>query len=149
MGRNTLEAQARAIDEGQDNPSETKAKQPGNLGANLYKTERSLRDFVLPDVPTFQAGKQVKSASLVARWPQKIVRLPWGIDASAFLNTSENFSANGSNTDAYGTLLPSAKGTTRETGLNFAFLNNRFSLRVNRYETRIKDQNLGRISALG
>jgi hypothetical protein len=37
--QNTLEAQAQAIDEGQDNPSETKAKQPGNLGANLYKTE--------------------------------------------------------------------------------------------------------------
>jgi len=37
--QNTLEAQAQAIDAGQDNPSETKAKQPGNLGANLYKTE--------------------------------------------------------------------------------------------------------------
>ena len=37
--QNTLEAQAQAIDAGQDNPSETKVKQPGNLGANLYKTE--------------------------------------------------------------------------------------------------------------
>lgn len=37
--QNTLEAQAQAIDEGQDNPSETKSKLPGNLGANLYKTE--------------------------------------------------------------------------------------------------------------
>lgn len=117
--------------------------------ANLYKTERSLRDFVLPDVPAFQAGKQVKSASLVARWPQKILRLPWGVDASAFVNSSENFSANGSNTDAYGVLLPSAKGTTRETGLNLALFNNRLTLRLNRYETRVKDQNLGRISALG
>lgn len=37
--QNTLEAQAQAIDSGQDNPSETKVKQPGNLGANLYKTD--------------------------------------------------------------------------------------------------------------
>ena len=37
--QNTLEAQAQAIDEGQDNPSETKVKQSGNLGANLYKTD--------------------------------------------------------------------------------------------------------------
>jgi hypothetical protein len=37
--QNTLEAQAQAIESGQDNPSETKVKQPGNLGANLYKTD--------------------------------------------------------------------------------------------------------------
>ncbi|UVC11966.1 hypothetical protein IHQ71_17685 [Rhizobium sp. TH2] len=37
--QNTLEAQAQAIESGQDNPSETKAKQTGNLGANLYKTD--------------------------------------------------------------------------------------------------------------
>lgn len=37
--QNTLEAQAQAIENGQDNPSETKVKQTGNLGANLYKTD--------------------------------------------------------------------------------------------------------------
>lgn len=37
--QNTLEAQARAIEQGQDNPSLTKAKDPGNLGANLYKSD--------------------------------------------------------------------------------------------------------------
>ncbi len=116
---------------------------------NLFKTERSLRDFVLPDTPAFQAGKQVKSASIVFRWPQKLLRLPQGMDASAFINTSDNFSANGANTDAYGKLLPSAKGVTRETGLNLAFFNNRVSLRVNRYETRVADSNLGRSGALG
>ena len=37
--QNTLEAQARAIEQGQDNPSLTKGKDPGNLGANLYKSD--------------------------------------------------------------------------------------------------------------
>lgn len=37
--QNTLEAQAQAIEQGQDNPSLTKAKEPGNLGANLYKSD--------------------------------------------------------------------------------------------------------------
>lgn len=39
--QNTLEAQAKAIDEGQDNPSLTKPKtaNDGNLGANLYKSD--------------------------------------------------------------------------------------------------------------
>lgn len=36
--QNTLEAQARAIEQGQDNPSLTKPKD-GNLGANLYKSD--------------------------------------------------------------------------------------------------------------
>ena len=37
--QNTLEAQARAIEQGQDNPSLSKAKDPANLGANLYKSD--------------------------------------------------------------------------------------------------------------
>ena len=37
--QNTLEAQARALENGEDNPSETRVKQPGNLGANLYKSD--------------------------------------------------------------------------------------------------------------
>lgn len=37
--QNTLEAQAQAIDQGQDDPSLSKAKDPGNLGANLYKSD--------------------------------------------------------------------------------------------------------------
>lgn len=37
--QNTLDAQAQAIEQGQDNPSLTKAKDPGNLGANLYKSD--------------------------------------------------------------------------------------------------------------
>ena len=37
--QNTLEAQAEAIEMGQENPALTKADQPGNLGANLYKSD--------------------------------------------------------------------------------------------------------------
>ncbi len=116
--------------------------------ANLLLTERSLRDFVLPKTPRFIAGKQVKSSSLVVRWPQKIIRLPGGIDLSAFINVSENFSPNGSSTDAYGVLLPSPQGKTRELGLNFSFLENRFNVRVNSYETKIAGLILGRPSAM-
>jgi hypothetical protein len=36
--QNTLEAQAQAIEAGQDNPSETRVK-GGNLGANLYRSD--------------------------------------------------------------------------------------------------------------
>ena len=39
--QNTLEAQAKAIEQGQDDPARTQAKDPGNLGANLYKSDAS------------------------------------------------------------------------------------------------------------
>lgn len=115
---------------------------------NIFKVRRSLSEFVLPDYPPFVAGKTVKSYSGVLRWPQKLLRLPAGIDASIFTNVSENFTPNGSQTDAYGTILPSPQGKTREFGANFSFLDNRFSLRLNHYETKIKDSNIGRIGAL-
>ena len=115
---------------------------------NLLKVRRSLDEFALPDYPPFVAGKTVKSYSGVLRWPQKILRLPAGIDASLFTNVSENFTPNGSQTDAYGTVLPSPQGKTREFGVNLTFLENRFSLRLNHYETKIKDSNIGRIAAL-
>ncbi len=115
---------------------------------NIFKIRRSLSEFVLPDYPAFVAGKTVKTYSGVLRWPQKLLRLPFGMDASIFTNTSENFTPNGSQTDAYGTILPSPQGKTREFGANLSFLENRFSLRLNHYETKIKDSGIGRIGAL-
>lgn len=38
--QNTLEAQAQALEQGQDNPALTKADEPGNLGSNLYRSDR-------------------------------------------------------------------------------------------------------------
>ncbi|MEY2880946.1 MAG: hypothetical protein RLZZ15_3326 [Verrucomicrobiota bacterium] len=116
---------------------------------NIFKIRRSLSEFALPNYPAFVAGKTVKTYSGVLRWPQKIIRLPAGMDASLFSNVSENFTPNGSQTDAYGTILPSPQGKTRELGVNLSFLDNRFSLRLNHYETKIKDSSIGRIAALG
>lgn len=120
---------------------------PGAL-ENLFKIRRNLAEFQQADYPPFVAGKQVKSYSGVLRWPQKLLRLPKGMDVSIFTNTSENFTPNGSQTDAYGTVLPSPQGTTREYGMNFSFLDDRFSLRLNHYETKIKDSNIGRHTSL-
>ncbi len=116
--------------------------------ANLYKTDRPLSDFVLPDTPPFVAGKQVKSYSGVLRWPQKLLPLPKGTDFSVFSNVSENFTPNGSSTDAYGNLLASPQGKTREYGFNLSLLDDRLSFRINHYETRIAGLILGRPTAM-
>jgi hypothetical protein len=116
--------------------------------ANVFRSERSLRDFVLPDTPPFVAGKQVKSYSMVLRWPQKLLSLPKGMDLSVFGNYSENFSPNGSSTDAYGNVLASPTGKTKEYGLNFSAFNDKLSLRFNTYETKIQGLILGRPTSM-
>jgi hypothetical protein len=42
--------------------------------------------------------------------------------------------------NVYNQSLPSPQGTTREFGLTLSFLNEKFVLRVNRFETAVKDQ---------
>ncbi|MGH7947479.1 MAG: hypothetical protein ACREF9_21100, partial [Opitutaceae bacterium] len=83
----------------------------------------------------------VKTYSAVLRWPQKLARLPWGADAGISINVSENFTPIGGRVNPYNEPLPSPQGETREYGLYLSFLNDRFSLRVNRFETSIVGQN--------
>ncbi|MBM3851798.1 MAG: hypothetical protein FJ399_01440 [Verrucomicrobia bacterium] len=84
------------------------------------------------------AAKEIKSYGAVLRWPQALVRLPAGSDASVFVNRSENFTPLGGRISPFGVSWPSPQGETREYGLNLTVLHDRFSVRVNRFETAIK-----------
>ncbi|MGH7956980.1 MAG: TonB-dependent receptor plug domain-containing protein [Opitutaceae bacterium] len=100
-------------------------------------------DFSFPSTPPPLVAKEVKSYSAVLRWPQKLARLPFGADVGIFVNRSENFTPIGGRVNAYNQTLPSPQGKTREYGLNLSFLNERFVLRVNRFETSIEGQSVG------
>jgi hypothetical protein len=100
-------------------------------------------DFNFPSTPPPVVSKEIKSYSAVLRWPQKLARLPFGADAGVFVNSSENFTPIGGRRNAYNEPMPSPEGKTREFGLNLSFLNERFVLRVNRFETSIKGQSFG------
>jgi outer membrane receptor protein involved in Fe transport len=84
------------------------------------------------------AAKEIKSWGGVLRWPQKWLRLPAGSDVSVFANRSENFTPLGGRISPFGVSWASPQGETKEHGLNFSTLNDKFSIRINRFETAIK-----------
>ena len=97
-------------------------------------------DYNVYSFPRIEVGKEVKSYSAVVRWPQKVARLPWGMDGSAFVNVSSNFTPLGSRINYLGEFTQSPAGKTREYGLNLSFLNDRLTLRYNRFDTSVVGQ---------
>ncbi|MGH7959664.1 MAG: hypothetical protein ACREH8_22000, partial [Opitutaceae bacterium] len=116
------------------------ASQAISHAANPTKVHYGFGDFNFPSMPPPTVAKEVKTYSAVLRWPQKIARLPFGADAGVFVNASENFTPLGGRVNIYNQPLASPQGKTREYGLNLSFLNERFALRVNRFETSIEGQ---------
>ncbi len=84
------------------------------------------------------AAKEIKSYGAVLRWPQKLLRLPAGADAGVFVNRSENFTPLGGRISPFGVSWASPQGETKEYGFNFSALNEKFSVRMNWFETAIK-----------
>jgi hypothetical protein len=116
-----------------------------NLGFNTHPTTSTFgfKDYTLPKLPPQLAALETLSTSAVLRWPQNLVRLPAGIEASVFANTSQNFAPSGGRINAYGNQLAQQQGKTREWGVNLSFFNDRLFIRVNRFETLATDQSLG------
>jgi outer membrane receptor protein involved in Fe transport len=102
------------------------------------RTRFGFGDFALFDrePPPF-AAKEIKSWGGVLRWPQKWLRLPAGTDVSVFVNRSENFTPLGGRISPFGVSWASPQGETKEHGFNFSTLNDKFSVRVNWFETAI------------
>lgn len=83
-----------------------------------------------------QAGETF-TWSMVGHAPAKLVRrLPDFVSSlSVHVSSGENFSAIAERHDIYGSTIPSPSGTTKEYGVTFGFQNDKWSLRLNRYET--------------
>jgi len=73
---------------------------------------KGFEDYNVYTFPEFNVGKEIKSYSGVLRWPRKLVRLPEGMDVSAFMNASSNFTPLGSRLDYFGNVTPSPEGKT-------------------------------------
>ena len=95
----------------------------------------SFDDFTFPQTPPGNVAKEVKSGSLVLRWPRHLIGLPHGTDLSLFYNASANFTPIGGRVDAFGSPLPPPRGTTAEHGINISAFNDRLGFRLNRFKT--------------
>ena len=106
-----------------------------------------LTDYAFEKTPPLNTQGQTRSYSAVVRWPQKLVRLPEGTDASVFMSKSQNFTPDAGRISAENEAVPAPKGKTDEFGLSLSLFREKLVLRVNRFETT--QENAGRSGTYG
>ena len=121
-------------------------RQPINFVANPAdpndpgKVHYGFRDFAFPHTPPANVAKDIMTYSAVLRWPRRLVALPRGTDFAVFFNNSENFTPLGGRVNGFGESQPSPVGKTAEYGFNLSTLNDKLSLRMNWFKTRVQGQ---------
>jgi hypothetical protein len=106
-----------------------------NYNTDPQRQRLYMKDFDIPSDLPFSASGETLSTSIVLRWPQRLVRLPRGMDASIFFNKSENFTPDGGRINAFNENIPPPAGETDEYGVSLTFFDDQLSFRVNRFET--------------
>ncbi len=69
-------------------------------------------------------------------------KLPGNTSISVFYNRSSNFKADEPRQDVFGTMIDNARGKTKEYGFAVTTLNDKLSLKVNWYETKLSNATL-------
>ena len=89
-----------------------------------------------------ETGKST-SWSVVLHTPKRIrEKLPYNTDFSIFYNKSDNFQPAGGRTDVFGQSIASPTGETKDYGVTITTLNDRLTLKMNWYETTVKNSSL-------
>jgi hypothetical protein len=92
--------------------------------------------WTYPASPTIYAKDETVSWSVVGHAPDFVKRrLPRGTDISLSYNQSENFRPSSTVADVYGRPFEPPAGKTKDIGVTLSLADNKFVLRVMRYET--------------
>ncbi len=96
----------------------------------------------LSRTPALDESGDTSSWSVVGRYPEKwLGELPFGTDLQAYYASSENFNPVGLRNDALGNAIAQPTGSTTEYGIVASFLNNRIVVKLNRFETDLRNVN--------
>ena len=115
---------------------------PAKLASVTGETDPYNPAWTLPDTPTISANDSTLSWSGVLHSPDFVKRrLPRGMDLSLSYNQAENFRPSSTIADVYGRPFSPPAGSTRDYGLIISALDQKFTLRVNRYETTQANDN--------
>lgn len=102
--------------------------------------------YQLPSDPQSVVEGGTPSYGLVVHLPEIINRyLPLGTQVSLFYNESSNFQPDSTRVDVYNEPLPSPSGETKDYGFTLSMLEEKLVLRVNRYESSIKNSSVSSI----
>jgi len=84
-----------------------------------------------------------RSWGAVYHVPKKLMaKLPGDLGFSIYYNKSKNFKADASRLDFEGNVLPNAQGDTREYGFTLTALNEKLSLKVDWFKTKVSNAQL-------
>ncbi len=95
--------------------------------------------YRLSDLPQQTYEVNSPSWSIVAKLDKLIGgRLPF-VDINFYYNKSQNFQVSGTRNDVYGHALPLPSGSTIDRGILIATKDGKYSLKINKYESSVKD----------
>ncbi len=113
-------------------------------------TQVSLMDYELDtsDANTQKASGESKSYGIVIHTPKRFQEaLPFGTHFSVFANKSKNFKADAPRGDVFGNVIENPKGETTDYGVVVTTLNDKLTLKLNWYETKVANATLTSDSA--
>ena len=96
-------------------------------------------DYLFEEPQITFVKEDIFSWGAVAKLPNQWNPFDWLDSASLYYSESQNFQPQPGRENHLGVQLPSPTGTTEDIGFNFAFLNNTFNLRINRFEAAINN----------
>ncbi|HYP18346.1 MAG TPA: TonB-dependent receptor plug domain-containing protein [Opitutus sp.] len=96
-----------------------------------------------PKIPTTDVEGENLSWGVVVHSPKFINdRLPLGINFDVFFNKSDNFQPGAGRTDVFGRNHPPLSGQTKDYGFLISVLDNKFVLRVNKYDSAVQNDSV-------
>lgn len=100
--------------------------------------------YSLPGIPLSTVSGATKSYSVVMHTPRFLrAKLPAGLNLSLFVNRSQNFEPAASRVDILAKPLPPPTGKTKDYGIVISALDNRLTLKINKYESRAENASYG------
>ncbi len=124
------------------------ATDPSRTGSRIVDRNTGIVAWNLPfsyvSTPTYTTiSPWEKTYGAVWHLPSFIRRhTPWGIQTTLLFNHSENFRPENRRDPIMGTALAAPTGNTKEMGVLFSTMDRRLSLKLNWYETRVKNASL-------
>jgi outer membrane receptor protein involved in Fe transport len=115
---------------------------PARLASVTGETDPYNPAWTLPATPTIYARDSTVSWSGVLHAPTFVRRwLPRGTDLSVSYNQAQNFRPSSTIADVYGRPFAPPSGKTKDFGVTLSALDQKFTLRVNRYRTTQANDN--------
>ncbi len=101
-------------------------------GLKQYSTVGKPYSITVEDTPSWSVVGHL--TKLLGRWGDSIP-----VNVSFFYNSSSNFQVSGTRYTIYGNAIAPQSGKTLDRGIAISTKDDRFSLRINKYESNVKD----------